>query len=61
MLLSAAAFLVTKPELTGTKLGDLQLRRLHGINVTRVNRAGVELVATQGFAIAGWRPCNRSW
>ena len=43
--------LVTKPELTGTKLGDLQLRRLHGINVTRVNRAGVELVATQGLQL----------
>lgn len=40
-----------KPELTGTKLGDLQLRRLHGINVTRVNRAGVELVATQGLQL----------
>ena len=39
--------LVTRPELTGRRLGDLQLRRLHGINVTRVNRAGLELVATQ--------------
>lgn len=43
--------LVTKPELTGSRLGDLQLRRLHGINVTRVNRAGVELVATQGLQL----------
>lgn len=43
--------LVTKPELTGRRLGDLQLRRLHGINVTRVNRAGLELVATQGLQL----------
>lgn len=32
-------------------MGDLQLRRLHGINVTRVNRAGLELVATQGLQL----------
>ncbi len=38
--------LVTKPEHTGRKLGDLQLRKLYGVNVTRVNRAGLELVAT---------------
>ncbi len=43
--------LVTKPELTGRRLGDLQLRRLHGINVTRVNRAGLELVATPGLQL----------
>jgi len=38
--------LVTKPELNGKRLGDLQLRRLHGINITRINRSGVDLVAT---------------
>lgn len=43
--------LVTKPELTGRRLGDLQLRRLHGINVTHVNRAGLELVATPGLQL----------
>lgn len=36
--------LVTKPDMNGKRLGELQLRRLYGINVTRVNRAGVELV-----------------
>jgi putative transport protein len=36
---------VTKPELNGKRLGDLKLRHLHGINITRINRAGVELVA----------------
>ena len=43
--------LVTKPELTGRRLGDLQLRRLHGINVTRINRAGLELVAMPGLQL----------
>ncbi|MDR1673395.1 MAG: putative transporter [Bacteroidales bacterium] len=36
---------VTKPELNGKRLGDLQLRQLHGINITRINRSGVDLVA----------------
>ncbi|MDL2256291.1 putative transporter [Parabacteroides sp. OttesenSCG-928-G06] len=43
--------LVTKPELNGKRLGDLQLRRLHGINITRLNRAGVDLVATHRLAL----------
>ncbi|KGN92517.1 putative transporter [Porphyromonas gulae] len=38
-------FIVTKSELNGKTLGSLQLRKLHGMNVTRVNRAGVEMVA----------------
>ncbi len=36
-------FLVTKPELNGAKLGDLRLRNSYGINITRVNRAGIDL------------------
>ena len=42
---------ITKPELNGKRLGDLQLRRLHGINITRINRSGVDLVATQGLTL----------
>ncbi|WP_075557783.1 putative transporter [Parabacteroides timonensis] len=38
--------LVTKPELNGKRLGQLKLRQLYGINITRINRAGVDLVAT---------------
>ncbi len=40
---------VTKSELNGKRLGDLQLRRLHGINITRLNRAGMDLVAKPGL------------
>ena len=38
--------LITKPELNGKRLGQLKLRKLYGINITRINRAGVDLVAT---------------
>lgn len=37
---------ITKPELNGKKLGSLRLRNLYGINVSRVFRSGVELLAT---------------
>ena len=35
--------LVTKPEINGVKLGSLRLRNSFGINITRVNRAGIDL------------------
>ena len=36
--------LVTKPEVNGVKLGSLRLRNSFGINITRVNRAGIDLL-----------------
>lgn len=36
---------VTKPEINGKSIGHLKLRNLYRVNVTRVNRAGVDLVA----------------
>lgn len=42
---------ITKPELNGKRLGELQLRRLHAINITRINRAGVDLVAAPGLTL----------
>lgn len=41
--------MITKPELNGKRLGDLRLRSTYGINITRVNRAGVDLVATRNL------------
>ncbi|MDR3309165.1 MAG: transporter, partial [Tannerella sp.] len=38
--------LVTKSNLNGKRLGDLKLRKLYGINITRINRSGVDLVAS---------------
>lgn len=43
--------LVTKPELNGKRLGQLKLRKLYGINITRINRAGVDLVATPNLTL----------
>lgn len=36
--------IITKPEINGKTIGTLKLRSLYGINVTRVNRAGVDLI-----------------
>lgn len=36
---------VTKNEINGKSIGQLKLRNLFGVNITRINRAGVDLVA----------------
>src|SRR5690554_420411 len=36
---------ITKAEINGRSIGSLRLRNLYGINITRVNRAGVDLIA----------------
>ena len=38
--------LVTDNNLNGVKLGALRLRNLYGINITRVNRVGIDLLAS---------------
>ena len=43
--------LITKPELNGKRLGQLKLRKLYGINITRIDRAGVDLVAKPGLTL----------
>ena len=43
--------LITKPELNGKRLGQLKLRKLYGINITRINRAGVDLVDKPGLTL----------
>ena len=37
---------VTRPELNGRKLGSLHLRNSYGVNITRIYRSGVQLLAT---------------
>ena len=37
--------LVTKPEINGKKLGDLHIRGMYGLNITRVSRSGMDLFA----------------
>ena len=42
---------VTKPSLNGKTLGFLNLRNSFGVNVTRVNRVGLDLVANPSLAL----------
>ena len=43
--------LVTKNEHNGVKLGDLKLRNSYGINITRVNRAGIDLLPSRNLRL----------
>ena len=43
--------LVTKNELNGKRLGELNLRRSYNINISRINRAGVDLVARPNLVL----------
>lgn len=43
--------LITKSSLNGKKFSDLRLRTKYGINITRVNRAGVDLIPYQGLEL----------
>ena len=42
---------MTKPSINGKKFADLHLRTKYGINITRVNRAGVDLIPYQGMEL----------
>lgn len=42
---------VTRAEINGKKFSDLRLRTKYGINITRVNRAGVDLIPYQGMEL----------
>ena len=43
--------LVTKSEINGKKLGDLHFRSMYGVNITRVNRSGMDLFADPGLVL----------
>lgn len=43
--------LVTRQEINGKKFSDLRLRTKYGVNITRVNRAGVDLIPYQGLEL----------
>jgi AspT/YidE/YbjL antiporter-like protein len=43
--------LVTKSSHNGVKLGDLRLRNSYGINITRVNRAGIDLLPNRNLRL----------
>lgn len=43
--------IVTRDKVNGVKLGTLRLRNLYGINITRVNRAGIDLLASSNLTL----------
>lgn len=43
--------IVTRPEINGKRLGSLKLRNSYGINISRVLRSGVQLLATPGLVL----------
>ena len=43
--------LVTRPEINGKKLSSLRLRNSYGINISRVYRSGVQLLATPDLVL----------
>lgn len=49
--LISSRILVTKPEHNGVKLGDMRLRNSYGINITRVNRAGIDLLPSRNLRL----------
>ena len=42
---------ITRPKLNGKKLGSLRLRNTYAINISRVTRSGVRLLATPGLIL----------
>ena len=42
---------VTQPSINGKRFVDLRLRTKYGINITRVNRAGVDIIPHQGMEL----------
>ncbi len=42
---------VTKSEISGRSIADLNLRALYGVNITRINRAGMDMVASSNFRL----------
>ena len=43
--------LVTKSEINGKKLGSLHFRNMYGVNVTRINRSGMDLFADPNLVL----------
>lgn len=49
--LTSKRIVVSRTEINGRKLGSLRLRNTYGINITRVLRSGVQLLATPGLVL----------
>lgn len=43
--------LITKSDINGKKLGDMHFRSMYGVNITRVNRSGMDLFADPNLTL----------
>lgn len=43
--------LVTQPKMNGKRLGELHFSSIHGVNVTRVNRSGMDIFASSDLTL----------
>lgn len=50
-LLVSRRIIVTRSKVNGVKLGTLKLRNIYGINITRVNRAGIDLIPSSDLVL----------
>jgi AspT/YidE/YbjL antiporter-like protein len=49
--LLSRSILITRPEINGKRLGSLRLRNSYGINISRIYRSGVPLLATPDLVL----------
>lgn len=49
--LSVRSIILTKSKINGKTLGQLQLRNAYGVNITRISRAGIDLVPTANLSL----------
>ncbi len=42
---------ITRPEINGKRLADLKIRTIYGVNITRITRAGVDLMPYPGLKL----------
>ncbi len=49
--LQSKRVVITNNEVNGKKLGDLKLRNRYGINITRIDRAGIEILASSDLRL----------
>lgn len=51
MPLVSRRVLVTQSKMNGKRLGELHLRTIYGVNITRVNRSGMDIFASYNLAL----------
>lgn len=51
MPLVSRRILITQSSVNGRKLGDMHFRELYGVNITRINRSGVDLFADPNLVL----------